>query len=395
MKRTILHIDMDAFYAAIEQLDNPTLKGKPVIVGGGMRGVVSTASYEARVFGVHSAMPMFQARRLCPHGIFLPVRMKVYQDVSARIMAYLNATSPIVEQVSIDEAYLDLTGTERLLGDPVFLAKRIKEWILNETGLTCSIGIAPNKFLAKIASDWKKPDGLTVIDEDQIERFLADLPVGKLPGVGQSALRLLQDLGINRVGQLSGLPERILARKFGKFGCRLAELSRGVDSSEVVPHSEPKSISSEDTLEEDTEDLTVLKNHIMAQAEAVGKRLRRSGLQARTITLKLKYSDFRLITRSRTIERSTDSTRVIADTASELLEREKRVLKVRLIGVGVSHFERSVQQLPLFERSTHEDQKQTRLDRAIDAVSERFGRDILKRGRSPIGGIHDGDKRGS
>ncbi len=381
MKRTILHIDMDAFYASIEQLANPALKGKPVIVGGGTRGVVSTASYEARTFGIHSAMPIFQAKRLCPHGVYLPVRMKRYQDVSARIMAYLRKVSPIVEQVSIDEAFLDLTGTERLLGDPVILAKKIKKWILDETCLTCSIGVAPNRFLAKIASDWEKPDGLTVIREDQVEDFLKDLPVGKLPGVGKKVMKILQGLGITRTGDLSKLPEGILAKRFGKFGRRLAELSRGIDSSAIVPHSEPKSISSEYTLEQDTDDVMILKKSLLAEAETVGRRLRRHGLKGRTITLKLKYSDFRLITRNRTIESPTDSTKVITDTAFELLTHETRPLKVRLIGVGVSNFETSIQQMPLFHKATGCDEKQTRVDRAMDAVSERFGKDILRRGR--------------
>jgi len=381
MKRTILHIDMDAFYAAIEQRSNPALKGKPVIVGGGKRGVVTTASYEARTFGIHSAMPVFQAKRLCPQAVFLPVRMRLYKDVSIRIMAFLRTISPIMEQVSIDEAYVDLTGTERLLGGPVVLARRIKEWIRRETHLTCSVGIAPNKFLAKIASDLEKPDGLTVIREDQVEDFLKGLPVGKLPGVGQRALKTLQGLGINRTGEISKLPEGILARKFGKFGRRLQELSKGIDPSNVVALGEPKSISSEDTLHEDTDDLEILRKHVIAQAETVGRRLRRHGFKGRTITLKLKYSDFHLITRSHTIDRSTDSTTAIANIAAELLEKEKRPLKVRLIGVGVSHFEKQPPQLPLFEESTGQDEKQTRLDRAMDQVSERFGDDILKRGR--------------
>jgi DNA polymerase-4 len=380
MERTILHLDMDAFYAAIEQLKDPHLKGKPVIVGGGARGVVSTASYEARVFGVHSAMPIFQARRLCPEGIFLPVQMSLYREVSARIMAFLRGISPVMEQVSIDEAFLDLTGTDRLLGAPIVLAKRVKEWIHRETGLTCSIGIAPNKFLAKIASDWEKPNGLTEIKADRVEGFLKNLPVEKLPGVGQRALQTLQNLGIVRAGDIMRLPEPFLTKKFGKFGSRLFHLSRGIDPSEVVVQGKPKSISSEHTLGEDTGDLDVLKTHAISQAETVGRRLRKDGLKGRTITLKLKYSDFRLITRSHTMERPTDSTKVIAATALRLLEREKRLMTVRLIGVGVSHFEKAVRQLPLFGGLTQQNERQTRLDKAMDLVSERFGEDVLKRG---------------
>ncbi len=381
MSRTILHIDMDAFYAAIEQLYRPRLKGKPVIVGGGVRGVVSTASYEARAFGIHSAMPIFQAKRLCPQGVFLPVRMKHYRVVSRRIMAFLMTLSPAVEVVSIDEAYLDVTGTERLLGNPIDLARKIKGWILQETRLTCSIGIAPNKFLAKIASEWEKPDGLTIIREDEVDGFLAELPVARLPGVGKRALETLEGLGITRTGQLRKLPESILVKKFGKFGHHLGELSRGIDPSKVVPQREPKSISSENTLVEDTADVAILKGCILTQAEIVGRRLRDNGLRGRTITLKLKYSDFRLITRSRTIERSTDSTKVIADTASELLENERRRSRVRLVGVGVSNFERWTEQLPLFKTPTAQDERQTRVDRAIDEASGKFGAGILRRGQ--------------
>ena len=371
---------MDAFYASVEQLDNPALRGRPVIVGGGMRGVASTASYEARAFGVHSAMPVFQAKRLCPQGIFLPVRMQRYREVSAQIMTILRTVTPQVEPVSVDEAYLDLTGTERLQGDPLSLARKIKERIFRETGLTCSIGLAPNKFLAKIASDWKKPDGLTVIQEDQVEAFLRDLPVSKLPGVGRRTVRILYGLGITQTGELARFPETILVRKFGKFGHRLAELSRGIDTSAVIAPDKPKSISSEDTLDEDTDDPTILAHHVVTHAETVGRRLRRHGIKGRTITLKLKQSDFRLITRSHSVDPPTDSTKVIADTALELLTREKRTQRVRLIGVGVSCFEQGTGQLPLFAKGTPEEERRRRLDQAMDEVADRFGKGSLRRG---------------
>jgi DNA polymerase-4 len=370
-------MDMDAFYAAIEQLDNPALRGRPVIVGGGARGVVSTASYEARAFGVHSAMPMFQARRLCPHGVFLPVRMDRYQEVSARIMALLHRVTPAVEQVSVDEAYLDLTGTETLYGAPVRVARTIKDHIARRTGLTCSIGLAPNKFLAKIGSDWSKPDGLTVIEEHQIAGFLKNLPVDKLPGVGKKAVQTLKSLGINQTGDLARFPGDVLIRRFGKFGRRLVELAHGIDPSEVVSEAEPKSISSEDTLPEDTDNLTLLADYIAVQAGTVGRRLRQCGLKGRTVTLKLKYTNFHLLTRSHTMEDATQSTKTIRDVALELLRKEKLVSKIRLVGVGVSHFDRGTGQLHLFRDL---DEKQTRLDRAVDQVSERFGKDILKRG---------------
>ena len=231
-----------------------------------------------------------------------------------------------------------------------------------------------------MASDWKKPDGLTLIEENQVETFLKDLPVRKLPGVGQKAAEICSGLGITRAADLRKLSESVLVRKFGKFGSRLMELASGIDPSPVVPDSEPKSISAEDTLEENTEDRDVFRKYLLAQAEAVGRRLRKNSLQGRTITLKLKYSDFHLITRSRTIDSPTDSTKTIIGVALELLEKERIGSKVRLIGVGVSNFEEKAQQLALFEKSASLDEKQTRLDRAMDQVSERFGDDALKRG---------------
>ncbi|MDP2993464.1 MAG: DNA polymerase IV, partial [Deltaproteobacteria bacterium] len=311
MSRTILHMDMDAFFAAVEQVDNPALKGKPVIVGGAKRGVVSTASYEARKYGVRSAMPIFEAKRRCPQGIFLPVRMDRYQEVSQKMMAILEAVSPLVEQVSIDEAFVDLTGTERLHGDCIQTSRKIKERIWAETALTCSIGIAPNKFLAKIASDLQKPDGLTIVPEEEVQSFLKDLPVGKLPGVGPKSEESLRSLGIYAVSDILRFPPELLERKFGKYGLRLVELAQGIDDSPVIPCGPAKSMGSEDTLPEDTTDINILKKQLLSQAEEIGERLRGHGLKGRTVTLKLKHSDFTLVTRSHSLKEATCATKII------------------------------------------------------------------------------------
>jgi len=296
LARTILHIDMDAFFAAVEVLDNPHLKGKPVIVGGTTnRGVVSTASYEARRYGVHSAMPIYEAKQRCPEGVFLPVRMRRYAEFSQKVLDILRGFSPLVEQVSIDEAYLDITGTEGLFGAPEKVARRIKKRICNETRLTCSIGIAPTKFLAKVASDMNKPEGLTIILGSAVSRFLTGLPVEKIPGVGEKSLEKLYYYGIKTVGDLRKFSQERLLRNFGKFGQRLYELAEGEDNSPVVVSREPKSISSEGTFESDTVDLHVLSQRIKHHADSVGQRLRRKRLRGCTIVLKIKYRIFPLL----------------------------------------------------------------------------------------------------
>ncbi|MEE8300404.1 MAG: DNA polymerase IV, partial [Desulfatiglandales bacterium] len=293
MARTILHVDMDAFFAAIEVLDNPSLKGRPVIVGGSTdRGVVSTASYEARRFGIHSAMPIFKAREKCPQGIFLPVRKGRYKEVSKGIMDILKDFTPLVEGVSIDEAYLDITGCEDLFGNAEEIARHIKARIGKETGLTCSIGIAPNKFLAKIASDMHKPDGLTIISADGVDTFLSRLPVEKIPGVGKRTIKSLRPYGIKTAGGLRRFSKEQLLKDFGRFGGRLYELARGMDNSPVVPYREVKSISSEETLPSDTGDFSILKEKLISHADKVAWRLRKEGLRGRTITLKIKLDDF-------------------------------------------------------------------------------------------------------
>lgn len=379
----IAHIDMDAFYASVEVLDNPHLKGKPVIVGGDIkRGVVSAASYEARRFGVHSAMPLFKAKHKCPHGVFRPVRMKRYLEVSHSIMAILRAFSPLVEQVSVDEAYIDLTGTEPLFVNVEKTAREIKEKIREKTSLTCSVGISTCKFLAKIASDMEKPDGLTIIPPEKVHDFLNTLSIRKVPGIGEKTEAQLAGIGIRTLGQVRQYSPEWLYRKFGKFGIRLAELADGVDASPVVPYSPPKSISSEDTLPEDTDDIRVLKKHLIAQAEIVARSLRKKGFKGKTLVLKIKHSDFKHITRSMTLEHSTQLAEVIYKGAVRLLEAYELFSKVRLVGVGVSNLEPvdAPEQLDLFKEMGASEEKWEKAEKALDEIAERFGNGTVKRG---------------
>jgi DNA polymerase-4 len=374
---------MDAFFAAIEVLDDSSLKGKPVIVGGlSRRSVVSTASYEARRFGIHSAMPIFKAREKCPHGVFLPVKMERYKEVSKKIMGLLKDFSPLVEQVSIDEAYLDITGTENLFGCPEEIARRIKERIGKETGLTCSIGIAPNKFMAKVASEMNKPDGLTIISATEVDQFLSILPVAKVPGVGKRTLEDLRRHSVNTVGDLNRFTREQLLKDFGKFGLRLYHIGKGRGDSEVVSKREIKSISSEETLEKDTEDVTYLKRLIASHADKVGMRLRAEGLKGKTITLKIKFEDFSEMSRGRTINHATYSTKMISDCAITQLTEYPLKKKVRLMGVAVSNLDVSKEesQISLFTEGDKTD-KNRKVDKAMDAIRSKFGGKGIKRGK--------------
>ena len=374
---------MDAFFAAIEVLADQSLKGKPVIVGGlSRRSVVSTASYEARKFGIHSAMPLFKAREKCPHGVFLPVQMDKYKTVSRKIMGLLKDFTPLVEPVSIDEAYLDITGTENLFGCPEEIARRIKERISKETGLTCSIGIAPNKFMAKVASDMHKPDGLTIIRATEVDQFLSKLPIAKIPGVGKRTLEDLRHHNIKTVGDLKQFTTDQLVKDFGKFGHRLYHIAKGEDDSEVVPIRETKSISSEATLQQDTKDLTYLRGLINSHADTVGRRLRAEGFKGRTITLKIKLEDFSEISRSRTINHATHITKNISDCAIALLNENPLKKKVRLIGVAVSNLDVGVKgaQMSLFE-DPNKTEKNQKVDEAMDAIRSKFGGKIIRKGK--------------
>jgi DNA polymerase IV len=385
-RRVIAHIDMDAFFASVEVLDDPSLKGKPVIVGGDMkRGVASAASYEARAFGVHSAMPLFQARRLCPNGVFLPVRMERYVEVSHAVMKCLGEFSPLVEQVSVDEAFVDLTGTKNLFGDPERAARSIKARIRSRTSLTCSIGLSVSKLVAKIASDMNKPDGLTVVPPGEVEGFLAALPVGKVPGIGGKSAGELAKLGILRVGDIGKYSSERLEERFGKFGAWLLEVAGGGEDAPVEPYTAPKSISAEDTLDEDTADDTILRRYLLEQADRIGRRLREEGFRGRTVTLKLKHHDFRQITRSSTLDEPTQLCETIYHEALRLLAVYNPDSKVRLVGVGVSNLEpldavEGPAQLSLFGASKGAEKKWEKVERATDEIAKRFGSDAVKRG---------------
>ena len=378
----ILHIDMDAFYASVEQLDNPWLRGKCVIVGGSSnRGVVLASSYEARKFGVRSAMPIFQAKQKCPQGIFIPPRMERYRAVSKKIMAILREISPQVEVVSIDEAYLDISGGKRLFGNLENGALQIKNKIRKSLGLSCSIGVAPGRFLAKVASDIDKPDGLTIIRSNDAGPFIETLPIQKVPGVGKKTFQQMEAMGIRTLGDIKKFPEQLLLDRLGKFGRRLMDLSSGIDHCTVTPHAPHKSVSSERTLREDTRDAQLLNKHILKQAEGVARQLRKANVKAKTITLKLKHADFKQITRSKTIDSPTQSSETIYWHASRLLTDYRLSQKIRLIGVGASGFKPVgvPVQLDLFDRVKKSDKSWEKLDRIVESITTKFGRDAIKR----------------
>lgn len=382
--RTIMHIDMDAFYASVEVLDYPELRGKPLVVGGTHRSVVSAASYEARKFGVRSAMPMTQALRLCPQVVVRPVRMARYLEVSGVVMRFLETLSPLVEPMSCDEAYVDITGTERLFGSPERLAMHAKERIRELTGgLTCSAGIAPVRFLAKIASDMRKPDGLVVITPDLVLDILAPLPVGRLPGVGSHTEESLKRLGIRTVGDVRKYPREWWQKQVGKGGIGLWEMAHGIDASPIVPDIEPKSSGAEDTLAEDTLDRDELGLWIRRQAESVAADLRKQGYFGRTVRLKIKFSDFSQITRQTTLPEPSQSTKVLVDTALGLLDELDLPMPVRLIGVTMANLTREARQPTLFDEDSPA--RLEALDHAIDSIRDRFGRGALRRGgREPV-----------
>jgi DNA polymerase-4 len=379
---TILHVDMDAFYASVEQRDQPELRGRPVIVGGlGGRGVVCAASYEARPFGVRSAMPMATARRLCPQAVFLPLRMGHYADVSRQIRAILLSFTPLVEPLSLDEAFLDARGCEGLFGPAAEIAKQIKARVRVETGLVASVGVAPNKFLAKLASDHGKPDGLIVLPAEQVSAFLASLPIGRLWGVGAKSEKRLHALGVHTIGELANLSERVLSDHFGDGGRHLWELAHGRDERPVVPDREAKSISTETTSGHDIGDRTVLRSWLLHLVDHLAARLRHHGLRTRTVELKVRSSDFRTRTRSVSLPEVTDLTDALWRAAAGLFQRTvtEQVLPVRLLGIGASNLVRgNAVQGQLFEEA--EQKRRAALDRAVDAIRGELGPKAIRRG---------------
>ena len=370
--RAITHVDMDAFYAAIEQRDRPELRGLPVIVGASPtgRGVVSAASYEARRFGVRSAMPIGRAARLCPHAAFLPVDMRKYQRVSVQVMGILVDFSPLVEPVSVDEAFVDLSGTESLFGGPLDAVRLIKARILAETGLTASAGLAANKFVAKVASELDKPDGLVVVAAGDEARFLGALPIERLWGVGRVMAKALGDLGFTTIGQLQHAPRAVLARRFGRHGETLHDLAFGRDDRSVEPYGVPKSIGAEETFGADCTNPEQLKTTLRAHAERVAAELREGGFSAGRVTLKLRLAPFETHTRSITAEPTQDGLELYR-RALALLERDRVTRPVRLIGLSASRLGPSGQgQLGLLDPAAL---RRERLARVVDRLTARFG----------------------
>jgi DNA polymerase-4 len=378
----ILHLDMDAFYAAVEQHDQPWLKGHCVIVGGaGRRGVVLAASYEARRFGVRSAMPIFQARQLCPQAVFIPPRMDRYREVSDAVMAVLQEISLLVEKVSIDEAFMDLNGTERLHGPPSEVGRILKQRVLDAVHLTCSIGVAPNRFLAKIASDYHKPDGLTVIHPDQVADFIERLPIAKVPGVGPKTQAKISELGIRFLGEIRKFPESILDSSFGSYGRRLLELSLGIDATPITPDAPAQSVSSECTLERDTNEKAALVRCLLEQAENVASGLRSERVKARTVVLKIKHADFTLCTRRTTFAPPTQSSKELYRQALGLLETYRSTRKIRLIGLGATGFVPvdAPRQRELFEKRERSREAWEKVDRTVETIKTKFGDKVIQR----------------
>ncbi len=379
MTRTIVHADLDAFYASVEVLDDPSLRGRPVIVGGGpdARGVVMAASYEAREFGVHSAMPLRTAGRRCPNGVFLPGRPERYRELSERVMSIFASFTPLVEPISLDEAFLDVTGSETAFGDGETIGRQIKQRVLDEIGLVVSVGVATNKLVAKVASDLRKPDALVVVAGGDEAAFLAPLPIRRLWGVGPKAQAALVEYGVTTIGQLAALPQGTLHRRFGRHGDDLAARARGDDASEVHAGHQPKSIGHEHTFDVDTTDQRRLEATLLDVAESVASRLRRHGLAAGAVQLKLRYEGFETLTRQAPLPHQTRETEPLYGVGVALLRRTltggRAVRLIGLTAIGLTE----AQQLTLFDAPARAD----RLASSIDAVRERFGDRAITRAR--------------
>jgi DNA polymerase-4 len=379
----IIHVDMDAFYASVEEREQPELRGKPVIVGGTPegRGVVAAANYVVREFGVHSAMPTSTALKLCPDAIVLPARLDYYSEVSRQIHEVFARYTPLIEPLSLDEAFLDVTGTVALFESAEQIGRQIQAEIQQEVQLVASVGVAPNKFLAKLASDLEKPAGFVVITGENIHAFLDPLPVSRIWGVGRVTDKAFEKLGIRTIGQLRERSLPFLEDRFGKLGEHIWKLAHGTDDRAVIPDRGAKSISNETTFPTDIDDMEVLQSSLMELTEQVARRLRRSRRQARTVHLKVRYHDFQTITRSQTLGESTNRTDILWQTALEMLTDRlpDRRLCARLVGMGVSGLESpSSQQRGLFDEE--EDPRGGRLDEVTDQIKDRFGKRSVRRG---------------
>jgi DNA polymerase-4 len=389
--RAIIHVDMDAFYASVEVMDHPELAGRPVIVGGTpeSRGVVAAASYEARKFGVRSAMSSYRAHKRCPHGVFLEPRMSRYAEVSREIFAILESFTPLVEPLSIDEAFLDVTASQALFGTPRDIGLAIKSRIRGEAGLVASVGVAPNKFLAKLASDLEKPDGFVVITQDEAEARLAPLPVSRLWGVGKVTEAAMRRAGIHTIGDVVRASDAVLEGIAGSYAPRLKQLARGLDDRPVVPDAEAKSIGAENTFAHDIADAAALRAELDALSERVAERARAEGMVGRTVRLKARYADFTTVTRAHTLSEPTCESVVIRDTARELLEHrlDRGGRALRLLGVSLSnlvHAEEVTRDLFTAAAETTgvppRASRNRTLDGVMDSLRERFGFGAIRRG---------------
>ena len=391
--RIILHADMDAFYAAVEQLDRPELRGKALLVGGtGPRGVVSTASYEARPFGVGSAMPMALARRRCPHAIVLAPRFERYRAVSKVVMDTLGTFSPLVEPLSLDEAFIDMTGCETLFGDPRAMGEAVRRAVFEATRLTVSVGASTTKYVAKVASDRRKPDGLTVVGPNEVHGFLHPLPVERLWGVGARTCSRLRARGLDTIGDVAATPLGDLERWFGSLGTHIHALAHGRDNRAVIPERDAKSIGSENTLDTDIVGAAAIRPWLLRAADTVARRLRAEGLTARGVRVKLRTADFRLHTRQALLGAATHATRPIVEAAEGLLHEFDSSMPVRLVGVAAFELrdddtDNDAHQLDLFAVSR--EQHDERLDRTLDVVHKRFGDSAITRARHLA---RDGDR---
>ncbi len=399
--RTILHADMDAFFAAVEAREDPSIADRPVVVGadprgGRGRGVVAACNYAAREFGIHSAMPISEAYRRCPDAVYLHPRMKLYAEVSERIMAILEGYTELVEKLSIDEAFLDVTASTQLFGDGATIARKIKQQVWDEERLTVSVGVAPNKFLAKLASDLEKPDGLVVVEPGREREFLEPLPVERLWGVGPKTAGQLHALGVQTIGDLAVFPADRLERHLGHgHAAHLLALAVGEDERPVEVGQERKQISRETTFLTDTDDREYVERTLLALTEEVSARLRRRGLAARTVTLKLRLAPFDTLTRQKTVETDLTTTEAIYPIALKLLEAaDPGDRDIRLIGVGVAglHERAPEPQLGLFDEGG-QGKNPRRVADLMDRVSEKFGNDALKRGKLLGGNEDEPEKR--
>lgn len=396
MKPAILHVDMDAFFAAIEQRDHPEYRGKPVIVGGSKesRGVVSTASYEARKFGVHSALPMAEAVRRCPDGIYLPVDMRKYRSVSRQIMQIFQQFTPEVEAISVDEAFLDVTGSQKLFGTAEEIGRKIKKQIQQELHLTASVGLSYNKFLAKLASDMDKPDGFYTILPEELEQKVWSLSIRRMMGVGSKTAQLLEQMGVNTIGKLARMDVGLLEHLLGKQGVQMHELANGIDQRQVEPVRESKSVGRETTFPQDIRERYVLETILFTLTDDVCHTLRSSGLKGKTVSIKIRYPDFHVITRAVTLEHYTSSFEpVFAAVQSLMAQNYKDNTAVRLIGVTVSNLkkeEQIVEQQDLFVDAAATE-KLNELNRVMDRINGKYGGDTVHRARKLTGWDKNGE----